>query len=59
MMEKEVGLMMKAAKTVVACALLFACLPAAGAAGSPLVQVYPTRYEQVYADDQHAIVMMR
>ena len=56
MMEKEVGLMMKAAKTVVACALLFACLPAAGAAGSPLVQVYPTRYEQVYADDQHAIV---
>lgn len=33
------------------------CVPAdAGAAGSPLVQVYPTFYEQVYADDQHAIV---
>ena len=48
--------MLRTEKIIAVCALLWACLPAAGAAGSPLVQVYPAQYEQVYADDQRAIV---
>lgn len=48
--------MLKAGKMIVVCMFLLACLPTAGAVDSPLVQVYPTQYEQVFADDQHEIV---
>lgn len=48
--------MFKTGKMIAACTLMLVCLPAAGALDSPLVQVYPTQYEQVYTDDQHAIV---
>lgn len=50
--------MLKTAKIVASCMIVLAGLPAAKAQDSPLVQLYPTQYEQVDADNQHAITEM-
>ena len=48
--------MLKTVKIAAACAVILAGIPMAKAQTSPLVRVYPTQYEQVFADNQPATV---